>query len=61
MTFNTKLLNERDRARYYRLTSIAPKSRTDADNEELAELINKAERQIARNNGRVNKKLHREV
>lgn len=58
---NVKLLSERERARYYRLVSIAPKSRTDSDHEEMAELMLKMEREAARNNGRTNKKFVRGV
>lgn len=61
MTVNTKLLNERDRARYYRLMAITPKNRTDADHEEIADLLNKIERQAARDSGRATKKFTREV
>lgn len=57
---NVKLLSERERARYYRLVSIAPKNRTDSDHEEMAELLLKMERVAARVNGRANKKFERE-
>lgn len=57
---NVKLLSERERARYYRLTAISPKDRTDSDHEEMAELLAKMERAAARANGRANKKFERE-
>ena len=56
-----KLLSERERARYYRITSISPKDRTDLDQEELDELLVKMEREAARNNGRTNKQFVRGV
>lgn len=58
---NVKLLSERERARYYRLTSTDPRSRSDADMEEIAELELKMEREKARREGRVAKKIHREA
>lgn len=57
---NVKLLSERERARYYRLSAAAPRDRSDSDEEELAELMLKMERMAARANGRAIKKFERE-
>lgn len=43
-----KWLNERERTRYYQLSEVNVKRRTDSDNEEIAELEQRAQQRLER-------------
>lgn len=49
-----KWLNERERTRYYQLSEVNVKRRTDSDNEEIAELEQRAQQRLERDTNKHN-------